>query len=421
MEINVIESLIMKYCPNGVMYQTLNELGSFYSGLSGKCKKDFVNGNCKFITYINIYNNPAVNILVNDMVHIEDDEKQNSIEYGDVLFTGSSETPDECGFSSVVVDKIKEKIYLNSFCFGFRLTNKKLYSPNFLKYLFRSEEVRKKIKKTASGVTRFNVSKTKFGKISIPVPPLPVQEEIVRILDTYSELEAELETKLGAELDARKKQYEYYLNQLLSFDENDKDVKFMQLGEIGTFIKGNGLQKKDFTDSGVGCIHYGQIYTYYGTYTQQTKSFVSDELAKKLKKAQKGDLIIATTSENVEDVGKAVAWLGNESICIGGHSTVFHHNQNPKYMAYLFQTEIFFKQKQKVAKGVKVIDISDKAMSKFKFGFPPIEEQERIVSILDEFNKLTNEISDSLQAEITARKKQYEFYRNKLLTFKEAV
>lgn len=257
--------------------------------------------------------------------------------------------------------------------------------------------------------------------VKIPVPSLSVQEEIVRILDAFFAAETELEVKLKAEQDFRKKQYKYHLNQLLSFDKKDKSVKFMQLGEIGTFIKGNGLQKKDFTDSGVGCIHYGQIYTYYGTYTQQTKSFVSEELAKKLKKAQKGDLIIATTSENVEDVGKAVAWLGNESICIGGHSTVFHHNQNPKYMAYLFQTEIFFKQKQKVAKGVKVIDISDKAMSKFKFGFPSIEEQERIVSILDELNKLTNEISDSLQAEITARKKQYEYYRNKLLTFKEAV
>lgn len=289
------------------------------------------------------------------------------------------------------------------------------YLFHILKPLFKN------IEKSINGSTVKHLSDKAIKRIKIPVPPMTVQEEIVKILDSYSELEAELETKLGAELDARKKQYEYHLNQLLSFEEQDKNVKFMQLGEIGTFIKGNGLQKKDFTESGVGCIHYGQIYTYYGTYTQQTKSFVSEELAKKLKKAQKGDLIIATTSENVEDVGKAVAWLGNESICIGGHSTVFHHNQNPKYMAYLFQTEIFFKQKQKVAKGVKVIDISDKAMSKFKFGFPPIEEQERIVSILDEFNKLTNEISDSLQAEIIARKKQYEYYRNKLLTFKEAV
>ncbi len=78
------------------------------------------------------------------------------------------------------------------------------------------------------------------------------------------------------------------------------------MGEIGTFIRGNGLQKKDFTESGVGCIHYGQIYTHYGTFATKTKSFVSPEFAKKLRKAHYGDLIIATTSENVEDVGKAV-------------------------------------------------------------------------------------------------------------------
>lgn len=197
-------------------------------------------------------------------------------------------------------------------------------------------------------------------------------------------------------------------------------IKFMQLGDVGTFIRGNGLQKKDFTDTGVGCIHYGQIYTYYGTFTERTKSYVSNELAEKLKKAQTGDLIIATTSENVEDVGKAVAWLGNEDICIGGHSYAFHHNQNPKYMAYLFQTEAFNQQKKKVVKGVKVIDINDSAMSKFKFGFPPLDEQERIVAILDKFDSLVNDISEGLPAELTARRQQYEYYRNKLLTFDEA-
>ena len=253
----------------------------------------------------------------------------------------------------------------------------------------------------------------------IPIPPLPVQEEIVKVLDAFTALEAELE----AELEARKRQYEYYRNKLLTFDENTTEggkIKFMQLGDVGTFIRGNGLQKKDFTDTGVGCIHYGQIYTYYGTFAERTKSYVSNELAEKLKKARTGDLIIATTSENVEDVGKAVAWLGNEDICIGGHSYAFHHNQNPKYMAYLFQTEAFNQQKKKVVKGVKVIDINDSAMSKFKFGFPPLDEQERIVAILDKFDSLVNDISEGLPAELTARRQQYEYYRNKLLTFDEA-
>ena len=258
-----------------------------------------------------------------------------------------------------------------------------------------------------------------MATIKVAIPPLPVQEEIVRVLDTFTALEAELE----AELEARKRQYEYYRNKLLTFDENTTEggkIKFMQLGDVGTFIRGNGLQKKDFTDTGVGCIHYGQIYTYYGTFAERTKSYVSNELAEKLKKARTGDLIIATTSENVEDVGKAVAWLGDENICISGDAFIYHHNQNPKYMSYLFQTNSFFEQKKKCITGVKVMRINDVAMSKFKFGFPPLEEQERIVAILDKFDSLVNDISEGLPAELTARRQQYEYYRNKLLTFDEA-
>lgn len=260
---------------------------------------------------------------------------------------------------------------------------------------------------------------SQYSKFKIPVPHPRVQEEIVRVLDAFTALEAELE----AELEARKRQYEYYRNKLLTFDENTtggSKIKFMQLGDVGTFIRGNGLQKKDFTDTGVGCIHYGQIYTYYGTFAERTKSYVSNELAEKLKKARTGDLIIATTSENVEDVGKAVAWLGDENICISGDAFIYHHNQNPKYMSYLFQTNSFFEQKKKCITGVKVMRINDVAMSKFKFGFPPIEEQERIVAILDKFDSLVNDISEGLPAELTARRQQYEYYRNKLLTFDEA-
>ena len=109
----------------------------------------------------------------------------------------------------------------------------------------------------------------------------------------------------------------------------------MALNEIGTMIRGNGLQKKDFTETGVGCIHYGQIYTYYGTFTDKTKSFVSPELAQKLKKVQKGDVIITNTSENLEDVGKAVVWLGDDEIVTGGHATIFRPKEVlGKYFAY---------------------------------------------------------------------------------------
>ena len=115
-----LNELIQQLCPDGVEYKTLGELGKFFGGLTGKSKDDFTDGNAKFITYKNVYANPSLQIDVEDRVKIADGERQRTLQYGDVIFTGSSETPDECGISSVVTVKTEEKLYLNSFCFFFR-------------------------------------------------------------------------------------------------------------------------------------------------------------------------------------------------------------------------------------------------------------------------------------------------------------
>lgn len=206
-----IEEMIREICPNGVEYKQLGEIGYLYGGLTGKSKDDFKEGNVKFISYMNVYSNPALDLNISTFVRIAENETQNKVQYCDILFTGSSETPDECGMSSVVTELIAEDVFLNSFCFGYRLNDTFLFNPHFLKHLFRSFELRQQIALTASGVTRFNVSKKRFAKIYIPVPPLAIQNEIVNILDKFTELEAELE--------ARRKQYEYYRNKLLTFNE----------------------------------------------------------------------------------------------------------------------------------------------------------------------------------------------------------
>ncbi|RGS16088.1 restriction endonuclease subunit S [Segatella copri] len=256
---------------------------------------------------------------------------------------------------------------------------------------------------------------SKYSQIEIPLPPIEVQTEIVLFLDKFTSLEAELE----AELDCRKRQYEYYRDKLLSFDNvGGQEVEWKKMSEVGTFIRGNGLQKKDFTEEGVGCIHYGQLYTHYGTSATETITFCSSELAKKLRKAAKGDIVIATTSENVEDVCKAVAWLGEEEIAVSGDAFIYKHTQNPKYMAYLFQTASFFNYKKKKATGTKVIRLTGDAMGNYLAPIPSLEEQQRIVSILDRFESLTTSLQSGLPAEIAARRQQYEHYRDKLLTFK---
>lgn len=211
---NHIETLIQKHCPNGVEFRALGEVGEFFSGLNGKTKADFTEGNARYISYMNVFTNLATNLNLNDFVKISPKERQNAIEFGDILFTGSSETPLECGMSSVITSEVKESIYLNSFCFGFRFNDKTLFLPDFCKYLFRGEKIRKQIVKCVNGVTRFNISRKKFETIQIPIPPLEIQSEIVKILDSFTELEKELEK----ELEARRKQYEYYREKLLSFE-----------------------------------------------------------------------------------------------------------------------------------------------------------------------------------------------------------
>ena len=251
-------------------------------------------------------------------------------------------------------------------------------------------------------------------KFCIPIPPLNVQSEIVRILDNFTELTAEL----TAELHARKKQYTHYRDKLLTFEE--RQVEWKTLGEVGEFVRGNGLQKSDFRESGVGCIHYGQIYTYYNTFAYKTKSFVSLVLANKLRKAQKGDLIIATTSENIEDVCKPLVWLGEDEVCVSGETYIFKHNQNPKYLAYYLQTPMFFDFKKRNRTGTKVIRVHGDKLAEFQIPLPSLEEQERIVSILDKFDALTTSMTEGLPREIELRQKQYEYYRNLLLTFPKA-
>ncbi len=186
---------------------------------------------------------------------------------------------------------------------------------------------------------------------------------------------------------------------------------YVPLCSIGTIKRGNGLQKKDFVKSGVGCIHYGQIYTKFKTVVYKPLTYVSEELASHLLHVEKGDLVIACTSENVEDVCKAVAWMGEETIVTGGHSCVLHHNQNPKYVAYFFQTEYFQQQKKKYAYGTKVIDIKPDNLGKILIPIPPIPVQEEIVRVLDTFTELQAE----LQAELQKREQQYDYYQDLLL------
>lgn len=203
-------------------------------------------------------------------------------------------------------------------------------------------------------------------------------------------------------------------------------VEWKKLGNenIGKFTRGSGLQKKDFTESGIGCIHYGQVYTFYNTHTYETKSFVSNEFAMNARKAKKGDLVIATTSENDEDVCKAVAWLGEKDIAISSDACFYSHKLNPKYMSYFFQTEQFQKQKRKYITGTKVrrVNVNDLEKILIPVPYPNDPEkslaiQQEIVRVLDGLSEQNKALTAALTNEIDNRKKQYEYYREELFRF----
>ena len=278
--------------------------------------------------------------------------------------------------------------------------------------------------KKGSGVP--HVYSNDLANFEIPIPSLEIQQEIVEILDKFTSYVTELQLELQLELQSRAKQYTYYRDMLLSEEylnkvtkemEEDRKVNIVRLGEIGKFIRGNGLQKKDFQEEGNPVIHYGQIYTKYSFSADKVLSYVSDEIFSKLRKAQKNDILIATTSENIEDVGKSVVWLGDEEIGFSGDMYSYRTKQNPKFIAYFFQTNDFQKQKERKVTGTKMIRIHSDDMENFEIPLPSLSLQNKIVNILDKFQVMLKDTKGLLPEEIEQRQKQYEYYREKLLTF----
>ena len=281
-------------------------------------------------------------------------------------------------------------------------------------------------KKNTTTSSFASVDMAGFRKFCFPIPcpndvekSLAIQGEIVRILDRFTELTTELTT----ELNARKTQYKYYLNKLFNVEENV--VTWRPLGELGELIRGNGLTKKELTEEGVPAIHYGQIYTHYGLTTTETRSFVSSQTASTLKKVKRGDVIITNTSENWEDVGTPLVYLGKRQAVIGGHATIFRpRHVLGMYFAYFTQTDTFQQLKRKYTKGTKVMEVSTTDWAKILIPIfyasdseKSLAEQQRIVTILDKFDVLTTSLTEGLPREIALRQKQYAYYRDLLLNF----
>lgn len=283
-------------------------------------------------------------------------------------------------------------------------TNPSVIVSKFLYYALNSYYI-----KTGKYTRHFSFLKKTF----IPIPPLAIQQEIVSILDKFTTLAVNLKD----ELQARTRQYEYYRNELFNFE--GKEAQWETMGEIGTFIRGRRFVKDDITTEGVPCIHYGEMYTHYKIWAKKAKSFLEPTLAAKLRVAHPGDVVIVAAGETIEDIGNGVAWLGESDIVIHDACFTYSHSLNPKYVSYYLQTNLFRSQIKKYISSGKISSINAPGLSKARIPIPPMEEQERIVGILDKFEALVNDISVGIPAEIKARRKQYEYYREKLLDFKD--
>ena len=186
----------------------LGDLGYTFNGLSGKTKEDFGNGK-RYIQYKQIFDSSKIAIENCGYVNVSENENQNSVKYGDIFFTISSETPDEIGMSSVLLEDVKN-VYLNSFCFGFRLNSFNEMIPEFARFLFRSKVVRNEIKKLAQGSTRYNMSKTELLKLEILLPSIKEQKEISAFLSSlYQKIQTE-----KAILEQLEMQKKYLLQQM---------------------------------------------------------------------------------------------------------------------------------------------------------------------------------------------------------------
>jgi type I restriction enzyme, S subunit len=408
------DDLLAALCPGEVPFRSIGELGELVRG-NGMPKSDFAEAGVGCIHYGQIYT--FYGTWATETISFIAPEKAArlaKVNPGDLIITNTSENLDDV--CKAVAWLGAEQIVTG----GHATVLRHDQDPKYLSYYLQTPAFFSEKKKQATGTKVIDVSARNLANITIPVPPLDVQREIAKVLDTFSELEADLEAELKAELVARRRQYEYHRDSLLSFREAG-GVRWLPMGEVGTFTRGRRFVKDDIVDDGLPAIHYGEIYTHYGTSADTALSHVRAEIASTLRFARQGDVVIAAVGETVEDVGKAVAWLGDGPVAVHDDCFTFSHAQNPKFIAYCLQTAALNADKDKYVSRAKVKRLSADGLGKLLIPVPPLDEQERIVTILDKFDALVNDLSIGLPAEVTARRQQYEYYRDRLLTFEERV
>lgn len=385
-----LQELIRKLCPNGVEYKKLGDICEIKRGervVKSELLKDgnypVISGGVSPMGYLNVYNRESETVTV--------------AQYGTAGYVNWQTT----------------KFWANDVCYC--LFPKFTVNKKYLYYSLKKQQIIINSMVIKDAIP-YHLPLNQLQKIEIPIPPIEVQTEIVRILDHFNFLAAELQ----AELQARQEQYEYYRNKLLTFSNINgvyASVTWMKMSEIGTFIRGKRFVRTDIVNEGVPCIHYGDMYTHYKLYATKSKGMLRSELASKMRYAQKDDVVIVAAGENKEDIGIGVAWLGNEPAAVHDACFIFRSDLYPQYVSHYLRSNYYHKQIVKYVSEGKICSISAKGLGNAIIPIPTYEEQVKIATLLNKFDSLTSDLSQGLPAEIAAVQEQYEYYRDKLLSF----
>ena len=382
-----LERLIKELCPDGVKYKSLNECVDIMRGT--RVVKNNLSEDGKYPVY--------QNSLTPMGYHIESNASK------DTTFIIVAGAAGEIGYSTV-------DFWAADDCFCLKCHQE--ITSRFLYHLLLQQQsyIYSKVRKAS--IPR--LSRTVVEKITIPVPPLPVQAEIVRILDKFTQLEAELEAQLQSELEARRKQYEHYRDVLLSFDMNgggttNCEWKTIKLGDVGKISMCKRIMKSE--TSANGDVPFYKI----GTFGGEPNAYISRATFEKYKSLysfpKKGDILISAAGT----IGRAVVYNGEPAYYQDSNIVWIDNDETMvlnRYLYYVYQLSPW-----QISTGGTIARLYNDNIANAKINIPPLQEQEHIVSILDRFDALCNDITQGLPAEIDARRKQYEYYRDKLLTF----
>lgn len=383
--------LLAELCPNGVEYEALENVSEIKRGI--RVVKSQLNQNGKYPVY------------QNSLTPLGFFEKTNAS--ANTTFIIVAGAAGEIGYSTC-------DFWAADDCFYFLPSTKLLSRYIYHFFLMKQAYLRSKVRKAS--IPR--LARSAIEKLEIPVPPLEIQQEIVRILDQFTGLTTKLTTQLTAELAARKKQYEYYRDQLLTFGteviQKPLEAEFSSIrnGFVGTITsffsdKEHGVRYLEGRD-----IHNGTISDDKAVYV--TKEFHNKHLKTQL---QPDDILVVQSGH----VGEC-AVVGDKYAGANCHALIVMSNAgncDSRYVAYYLQSSEGKRKLASITTGGTVKHILASKIKKLVVPFPPIEEQRRIVAILDRFDTICNDLTSGLPAEIEARQKQYEYYRDKLLTFKK--